>query len=91
MTFRKPLDRDLALTEISLQAASLAASVRRTVAESARRIASAYPSSGLKEEDITSQFERLLALRGTRLTEAADGKSDGAASANGDSHRSLTY
>jgi hypothetical protein len=61
------LDKDLALTEISLQAASLEASVRKVVAESASRILSQYPGAGLSERDIEREFERVLLARGLRL------------------------
>ncbi len=61
------LDRDLALTEISLQAASLAESVRGAVAENARRIVAQYPGSGLTEAEVVAEFHRLIGAGGRRF------------------------
>jgi len=71
------LDKDLALTEISLQAASLEASVRQVIAESAKRILSEYPGAGLSEREIICEFENVLSCRGLKL-EPYDPTSDDA-------------
>ncbi len=61
------LDKDLALNVVSLQAASLEASVRQVIAESAKRILSEYLGAGLSESDIIQEFEKVLSGRGLKL------------------------
>jgi hypothetical protein len=48
------LDRDLAMTEISLQCAALAKTVRDTVGSCAERIVTHYPSCGLTERQVAA-------------------------------------
>jgi len=66
MPLSMELDRDLAMTEISLQCAVLAATVRDTIDQCATRIVTLYPACGLTEQQIEDELYRGLANRATR-------------------------
>lgn len=76
MTESTKLDRDLALTEISMQSASLAETLRNVILESARRFVEKYPGTGLSEDEMVREFRRQLEKHGITVQPLAAAHAD---------------
>lgn len=72
------LDLDLALTEISIQSASIAKGLRDVILENSKRISMQYPQAGLGEEEIAGEFASQLEKRGITLSQQGIEKNESA-------------